>query len=262
VTTARTAEVNLYAAIDILEGKAVRLERGDFERRTVYGEDPLEAARHWVAQGARFLHVVDLDGAKRGETVSVGHLRRIAAEFGDSTEVIQYGGGLRSVEAAQAALEAGADRIVIGTAAFTTPGLLEDLVAADPARVAVAVDVRSGYVTVRGWLEGTAQQADVAIAGLVGRGVQTVIYTDVERDGTLGGVSPRMVERLCETATGARLLYSGGVGKLDDVRALAELRIPNFEGVIVGKALYERRFSVSEGLAALAGGTSPGAGPP
>jgi phosphoribosylformimino-5-aminoimidazole carboxamide ribotide isomerase len=243
--------VNLYAAIDILEGKAVRLQQGDFARRTVYGEDPLEAARRWVSEGARFLHVVDLDGAKHGVPVNLEHLRRIVAELGKATEVIEYGGGLRSAEAAEAALEAGADRVVLGTVAFAEQTLLEELLTRHGDRLAVAVDARGGQVTVGGWLERTDQRADTAIRALTERGVRTVIYTNVDRDGTLEGVSAAAVEPLCEAAGAACLLYSGGIGELDDLQRLAALGASNLEGVIVGKALYEERFSVREAQAVL-----------
>jgi phosphoribosylformimino-5-aminoimidazole carboxamide ribotide isomerase len=245
------ANVNLYAAIDIMEGKAVRLERGDFGRRTTYGEDPLEAARRWVSEGARFLHVVDLDGARRGEPVSLDHLRRIAAELGDATELIEHGGGLRSSEAVDAALDAGADRVVVGTAAYTQPGLLEELLGSHRDRVAVAVDARSGNIAVEGWSERTDESVDAAISGLAERGVRTVIYTDTERDGTLAGVSTPMVERVSKAAGATRVLYSGGIGGLDDLRRIAALELHNLDGVIVGKALYEERFGVREGQEAL-----------
>jgi phosphoribosylformimino-5-aminoimidazole carboxamide ribotide isomerase len=248
------AVLKLYAAIDILEGKAVRLHQGDFARRTVYGEDPLEAARRWVSEGARCLHVVDLDGAKRGEPVSLDHLRRIASALGEETDVIEHGGGLRSAAAAQSALEAGADRVVVGTAAFTDPTLLQELLSRDRDRLAVAIDARAGRVTVGGWLEGTQQRAEPAISALAEGGVQTIIYTDVDQDGTLQGVSAPAVARLCQAAGTARLVYSGGIGSVDDLRELAELGAPNLEGVIVGKALYEERFSVGEAQEALAVG--------
>jgi phosphoribosylformimino-5-aminoimidazole carboxamide ribotide isomerase len=243
--------VDLYAAIDIMDGKAVRLERGDFGRRTVYGEDPLEAARRWVSEGARFLHVVDLDGARRGEPVSLEHLRTIAAELGDATDVIQHGGGLRSSEAVEAALDAGSDRVVVGTAAYSVPGLLEELLRSHRDRIAVAADARSGNIAVEGWSERTDEGVDTAIEGLIERGVRAVIYTDVDRDGTLEGISTHMVERVCKVAGTTRVLYSGGIGGLDDLRRLAALELHNLEGVIVGKALYEGRFSVGHALEAL-----------
>jgi phosphoribosylformimino-5-aminoimidazole carboxamide ribotide isomerase len=243
--------VDLYAAIDIMDGKAVRLERGDFGRHTVYGEDPLEAARRWVAEGARYLHVVDLDGARRGEPVSLEHLRRIAAELGDATELIEHGGGLRSAEAVDAALDAGADRVVVGTAAYAQPALLEELLGSRRDRIAVAVDARAGKITLEGWSARTDEGVDTAVAGLAERGVRTLIYTDVDRDGTLEGVSAQIVEGVCRAAGATRVLYSGGIGGLDDVRRLAALELQNLDGVIVGKALYEERFSVGEAQEAL-----------
>jgi phosphoribosylformimino-5-aminoimidazole carboxamide ribotide isomerase len=243
----------LYPAIDILGGKTVRLERGDFARRRDYDDDPLAAARRWVEQGAARLHVVDLDGAKRGRPVNLEHLGRISGELGEATELIQYGGGLRTLEDAMAAVEAGADRVVLGTAAFLSPRLLAALLSEEADRVAVGVDVRAGSVAVHGWQERTQISADEAIRALLEAGVRTVVYTDVDRDGMLEGIDPSFVKRICVAAADRRLIYSGGIGSLNDLEALVALGLPNLEGVIVGKALYEGRFTVGEAQAILSG---------
>jgi phosphoribosylformimino-5-aminoimidazole carboxamide ribotide isomerase len=244
--------MELYAAIDVLDGRAVRLEQGDFERSRRYDDDPLAAARRWVAAGARFLHVVDLDGARKGAPVQLEHLRRIASEL--EVELVQYGGGLRSAADAEAALGAGAGRVVIGTAAFVEPGLVEELVRAHGERIAVGVDVKDGKVAVRGWQERTALVPEDAARGLVEKGVKTIVYTSVDRDGTLGGTNRDGLRELAAAAPGARLICSGGVGSLDDLSDLARLGLPTLDGVIVGKALYEDRFSVADALAVLGGG--------
>jgi phosphoribosylformimino-5-aminoimidazole carboxamide ribotide isomerase len=254
VGSVRLASVELYPAVDILGGRAVRLERGDFERRSEYADDPLDAARHWVEQGARRLHVVDLDGARGGEPVNLDHLRRIGAELGGALELLQFGGGLRSAASARAALDAGAGRIVIGTAAFGDPALLDELLAAGAGRIAVGVDVREGRVAVHGWQERTEMEPAEAIRALVARGVRTIVHTDVDRDGTLTGVDAAGVREIAEALGDARLVSSGGVASLADLLALAGLGLPNLEGVIVGKALYERRFTVAEATQALTGG--------
>jgi phosphoribosylformimino-5-aminoimidazole carboxamide ribotide isomerase len=241
--------MNLYAAIDVLDGRAVRLEQGDFERSRRYDDDPLSAARRWVEGGARFLHVVDLDGARRGTPVHLEHLRRIGAEL--EVELVQYGGGLRSVGDAEAALAAGADRVVIGTAAFVEPGLVSELVQAHGERIAVGLDVKDGKVAVRGWQERTALAPEEAARDLLERGVRTIVYTSVDRDGTLEGANQDGLRRLASAAPETTLICSGGVGSLADLRGLAALRLPNLAGVIVGKALYERRFTVADALAAL-----------
>ena len=157
----------LYPAIDILGGKAVRLEQGDFDRRKVYDSDPLDAARRWVAEGATWLHVVDLDGAREGRPVNLEHLERIAARAGVP---VQFGGGLRTVEAVLDAVGAGADRVVIGTVAFTEPEMLDGMIERGGERVRIAVDVRDGVVATGGWLSSTSIAAPDAVAALRGRG--------------------------------------------------------------------------------------------
>jgi len=241
--------VILYPAVDIYRGKAVRLVEGDFDAQTVYHDDPLEAARSWVAAGARYLHVVDLDGAKEGEPRSLEHLARIVRETGVA---VQYGGGLRTAEAVRAALDAGAERAIVGTAAFRDVDFLDDIVAAHGGRIVVAVDVRGGHIATSGWTQTTELPAAEAIRRLGDRGVRTFIYTNVDKDGKLEGPDLEDVRRIAGAVRG-RFLYSGGIGSLDDLRALHALRQVNLAGVVVGKALYEQRFTVAEGQAALGG---------
>ncbi|MEA2297467.1 MAG: phosphoribosyl isomerase [Solirubrobacteraceae bacterium] len=235
----------LYPAIDILEASAVRLVRGDFERSTRYAADPLDAARTWQRAGAERLHVVDLDGARAGAPVNLEHVRRIAAETGLP---VQLGGGLRSLEALAAAAAAGAGRLVLGTAAFTD--LLEPAVAAHGDRLVVSVDVRGGRVATAGWTETTELRPADAIAELQQRGVRNFVYTDVDRDGMLGGLDLDEIMWVADAVEG-ELLYSGGIGELSDLEALARLGHPRLVGVIVGKALYEHRFTVAEAQEAL-----------
>jgi phosphoribosylformimino-5-aminoimidazole carboxamide ribotide isomerase len=237
----------LYPAIDILEGRAVRLVEGRFEDATTYHDDPLEAARAWVAAGARFLHVVDLDGARSGQPQSIEHLRRIVKEAGVP---VQYGGGLRTTEAVRDALRAGAERAIVGTAAFRDVDFLDHIVATHGARVVVSVDVKDGLIATSGWTQTTELPAGDAIRRLSARGVRSFVYTDVSRDGRLTGPDLESVEQVADAVRG-RFLYSGGIGSLDHLRALAELRQVNLAGVIAGKALYEKRFTVAEGQAAL-----------
>ena len=237
----------LYPAIDISGGKAVRLRQGHFDDVTVYEDDPLEAARAWVEAGARFLHVVDLDGARAGSPQSLDHLERITRELGTP---VQYGGGLRTLPAVRDALRAGARRIVLGTAAYTAVDLLDDVLTAYKDRVVVSVDARGGNVSTAGWTETTQMPADDVIRRLQERGVRQLVYTNVDKDGMLEGVDLDEVRRISDIVRG-RWLVSGGIGTLDDLRAIAELRRVNIAGVIVGKALYEGRFTVAEGQAAL-----------
>jgi phosphoribosylformimino-5-aminoimidazole carboxamide ribotide isomerase len=244
--------VILYPAVDISDGKAVRLVRGDFDQATVYQDSPLEAARAWVEAGARFLHIVDLDGARAGSPRSLEHLERITHEL---HVPVQYGGGLRSLPAVRDALRAGAERVILGTAAFTDIDFLDDVLGAFRDRVIVSVDTRGGHVSTSGWQETTQMPADAVIERLQNRGVRSFVWTDVDRDGMLGGIDLEGVKRLANVVRG-RFLYSGGIGSLDDLRALRDLRQVNLGGVIAGKALYEGRFTIAEGQKALQPDTS------
>jgi len=237
----------LYPAIDISEGKAVRLVKGDFNQVTVYEDSPLEAARAWVDAGARFLHVVDLDGARTGSPKSLDHLEQIANEL---HVPVQYGGGLRSLPAVRDALRAGAERVILGTAAFNDIDFLDDVLGAFRDRTIVSVDTRGGNVSTSGWQETTQMPAAAVIERLQNRGVRSFVYTNVDKDGMLQGPDLDEVRRIAGVVRG-RFLYSGGIGKLEDLVGLASLRQVNLGGVIVGKALYERQFTIAEGQAAL-----------
>jgi phosphoribosylformimino-5-aminoimidazole carboxamide ribotide isomerase len=239
--------VNLYPAIDMLGGKAVRLVKGDFDAKKVYDEDPLSAAGDWVQAGARQLHVVDLDGARDGAPVNLEHLRRIAGELGVP---VQFGGGLRSLEAISDAIEAGAERVILGTAAFTDPGLLDEALREWPGKVLVSVDVRGGRVATAGWTETIDLTAEQVVARLWEQGASKLVYTNVDRDGMLEGPDLEEVGRIAAAVEGS-FIYSGGIGALADLEGLAALDAERLAGVIVGKALYEKRFTVVEALAAL-----------
>jgi phosphoribosylformimino-5-aminoimidazole carboxamide ribotide isomerase len=238
----------LYPAIDILDGSAVRLVKGDFDAKKVYDTDPLDAARGWTEAGAEYLHVVDLDGAKTGAPKNLENLRRIAGELGVP---VQYGGGLRSAQAVSDALAAGAARVILGTVAMLDPTVLHTcLQAHGPERILVGVDVRGGEVVTHGWLQGTDVQARVAFDALRERGVSNFVFTNVDRDGMLEGPNLEEVRRVAQVVKGS-LIYSGGIGQLADLEGLAGLSETSLQGVIVGKALYERRFTVAQAQAAL-----------
>ena len=239
----------LLPAIDIRGGKAVRLRQGDFAQETVYNEDPLEAARAWAEQGARFLHVIDLDGAREGKPQNLDQLERITSEL---RVPVQYGGGLRDVASVRSALAAGADRVILGTAAYSDVEFLDACVASWPSRILVAIDVRDGRVSVAGWTKATQMRAEDVIDRMQRRGVRQFVYTNVDRDGMLEGVDVEEVRRIASVIRG-RFLYSGGIGSVEDLEKLAELRLLNLAGVISGKAMYEGRFTVAEGQAALSG---------
>jgi phosphoribosylformimino-5-aminoimidazole carboxamide ribotide isomerase len=246
--------VRLYPAIDILGGNAVRLVKGDFDAKKVYDEDPLSAARGWIDDGAEYLHVVDLDGAKQGKPVNLEQLRQIAAESGVP---VQYGGGLRTAEAVTDALQAGAARVILGTVAMFDPTVLREcLEAHGPDRILVGVDVRAGEVVTHGWVMGTDVQARVAFDALYERGVRNFVFTNVDHDGMLDGANREEVAWVTKAVGEGSVIFSGGIGKLSDLQALADLRqelaLDALTGVIVGTALYEKRFTVAEAQAALA----------
>ena len=239
----------LLPAVDILDGTAVRLTRGEFDESTVYDADPLDAARRWVDDGARRLHIVDLDGARSGAPVNLAQVRRIAAEVGVP---IQVGGGMHSIESVRQVIDAGATRVVIGTAAYTDIDFLDHVVAELGDRVVVSIDARAGKLAGAGWTEQTDIPIEAVIDRLGARGVQRYVYSSIDRDGTLEGPDLDGARRVAEAVRGT-YAYSGGVSTLDDLGALVELRQVNLRAVIVGKALYEGRFTVGEAQAVLDG---------
>jgi phosphoribosylformimino-5-aminoimidazole carboxamide ribotide isomerase len=243
--------VILYPAIDIRGGQAVRLLQGDYERETAYDADPVDAAVRWASEGAQFLHVVDLDGAKAGSPQNIEAVRRIAAAVDCP---IQVGGGLRDAAAVGSVLDAGAERVVIGTAALRDPEFLDAMVEAHGERVVVSVDARSGRVALEGWTAAGEEKAVEAIAALSKRGVARFLCTAIEVDGTMEGPAHDQLKEIAG-ATAAQIIASGGVGELVHLEALASECPPNVEGAIVGRALYERRFTVRDGIEALARAT-------
>jgi phosphoribosylformimino-5-aminoimidazole carboxamide ribotide isomerase len=237
----------LYPAIDIRGGKAVRLIQGDYEREKAYDDDPVVAARRWTDAGARWLHVVDLDGARAGEPVNLDHVRRIVAAVGVP---VQLGGGLRDSKKVEDAISSGAERVVLGTAAVRDPEMAAAIAAAHGDRVVASVDARSGKVASEGWTVSSELGTAEVVAALSERGISRFVYTPVDVDGLMEGPDLDSLGEVAE-ATDGELIYSGGIGTLDDLRAVAELGLDNLGGVIVGRALYEQRFTVAEARAAL-----------
>ena len=237
----------LYPAIDIRGGKAVRLIQGDYERERAYDDDPVVAARRWADGGAQWLHVVDLDGARAGEPVNLEHVRRIVAAVGVP---VQLGGGLRDSKKVEEAFSSGAERVVLGTAAVRDPEMAGAIAAAHGDRVVASVDARSGKVAAEGWTESSELGTAEVVAALSDRGIRRFVYTPVDVDGLMEGPDLDSLREVAE-ATDGELIYSGGVGSLEDLRTLAGIDVENLGGVIVGRALYEQRFSIAEGLTAL-----------
>lgn len=239
----------LYPAIDIIDGHAVRLDRGDFDAQTTYDADPLDAAARWVKDGARALHVIDLDGARQGAPANVEHIRRIAQTL---KVPVQVGGGLRTAEAVATVLSAGAARVILGTAAFKAPEFLQEMVDRYGERVVVSVDTRQGMFAASGWTEQTDISTAAALQTLAAQGVTRFVYSSIERDGMLTGPDLDGTRDAVAQVPG-EFIYSGGISTLEDLRALRALGQTNLTGVIVGKAIYERRFTVGEAQAVLDG---------
>jgi phosphoribosylformimino-5-aminoimidazole carboxamide ribotide isomerase len=240
----------LFPAIDLRGGRAVRLLQGDYAAETVYSDDPLSVARSFEAAGARWVHVVDLDAARTGEA---GNLDLVAAVAKGVSCRVETGGGVRSVEAAERLIDAGVARVVVGTAAVERPELVPELAARFPGRVAVGLDARGRQVAVKGWTETTGADVVDLAKRFEGEGVAALIVTEIGRDGTMAGPDLDQLGAVLE-ATAVDVIASGGVGTLDDVRALAALSAGtrSLAGIIVGRAIYEGRFTVEEALACLA----------
>ena len=240
----------IIPAIDIKDGRCVRLFQGDMDKETVYFESPLEAARHWAGEGATFLHIVDLNGAVEGRPV---HTREVAAICKQPGLSVEMGGGLRSLEAVETALALGVSRVVIGTAAYDNAEFLRTLCRKFPGKIVVGIDARQGKVAVKGWKETTAMDAVALARRCAQDGASRIIYTDIDRDGTRAGVNLDGTRKIAR-AVKIPIVASGGVATLADVRRLLPLEKEGVEGVIVGRALYNGSFTLGEAMA-LCGGS-------
>ena len=232
----------IIPAIDIKDGRCVRLFQGEMDKETVYFEKPIDAARHWVKEGASFIHVVDLNGAVEGRPV---HAKEVETICRETSLVVELGGGLRSVEAVQAALDLGVARVVIGTAAYDNQEFLQALCKKFPGKIVVGIDARSGKVAVKGWKETTSMDAVELAQRCEADGASRIIYTDISRDGTREGVNLDETRKLAQSVN-IPVIASGGVATLDDIRRLLPLEKEGVEGVIVGRALYAGAFRLSD----------------
>lgn len=238
----------IIPAIDIIGGQCVRLQQGDYARQTVYEASPVEMALKWQTAGAPCIHLVDLDGAKTGSPCNLDTVGEICAAVDVPCEL---GGGIRTADSTRQALAAGVGRVILGTALVRDESLAPTLLAAlEPAQLVGGIDARNGKVAVHGWQEGSDLEAVELARRLHREGVQRFIYTDIATDGMFTGTDLAGVRRLCEALPTARVIASGGVGEAGDVADLVQLGLPNLEGVIVGKALYDGRVSYAELLAA------------
>jgi phosphoribosylformimino-5-aminoimidazole carboxamide ribotide isomerase len=247
--------MNIYPAIDIKDGACVRLTQGHANAVTTYHADPLQPAHEYAAAGAGWLHLVDLDGAFAGTPRNLDTLRRIAKAHPGLR--IQYGGGLREASAVQAALEAGATRVILGTRAATDETFVAQTVRAHGKAIAIGIDAKDGMIAVKGWVETTSHEATAFASRMGALGVQTLIYTDIATDGMLSGPNFLALGQMLQ-ATTANIIASGGVASLDDIRNLKALsaRHANLDGAIIGKALYEKRLQLPD-LLQLANPPSP-----
>ena len=236
----------IIPAIDLKDGRCVRLFQGALDKETVYFDDPVVAARHWIGEGASFLHIVDLNGAMEGRPV---HTKEVAAICRHAELSVQLGGGLRSLEAVEAAFNLGVACVVIGTAAYDNAEFLRMLCKKFPGKIVVGIDARQGKVAVKGWKETTAMDAVELAKRCEGDGAARIIYTDISRDGTRDGVNLAETLKIAQ-AVKIPIIASGGVATLDDIRKLRPLEKDGVEGVIVGKALYAVAFSFRDALMA------------
>jgi phosphoribosylformimino-5-aminoimidazole carboxamide ribotide isomerase len=234
----------IIPAIDIKDGRCVRLFQGEMDKETVYFENPIDAARHWVSEGATFIHIVDLNGAVEGRPAHTKEVEAICNLPGLSVEL---GGGLRSIEAVETALALGVSRVVIGTAAYDSQTFLRTLCRTFPGKILVGIDARNGKVAVKGWKETTSMDAVELAKRCEADGASRIIYTDISRDGTRDGVNIEETRKLAQSVK-IPVIASGGVATLEDIRSLLPLEKEGVEGVIVGKALYAGAFTFKGAL--------------
>jgi phosphoribosylformimino-5-aminoimidazole carboxamide ribotide isomerase len=236
----------IIPAIDLKDGRCVRLFQGEMDKETVYFEKPIDAARHWVKEGATFIHIVDLNGAVEGRPV---HTKEVKAICRETDLAVELGGGLRSAQAVEAALELGVSRVVIGTAAYDNQEFLRALCVKFPGKIVVGIDARSGKVAVKGWKETTPMEAVSLAQRCEADGASRIIYTDIRRDGTSEGVNVGETLRIAQSVK-IPVIASGGVATLDDIRKLLPLEKEGVEGVIVGRALYAGAFTLADAVSA------------
>jgi phosphoribosylformimino-5-aminoimidazole carboxamide ribotide isomerase len=232
----------IIPAIDIKDGRCVRLFQGDMDKETIYFDRPIDAARHWAKQGATFVHVVDLNGAVEGRPIHRREVEAICRETGLSVEL---GGGLRSTESVKGALALGVSRVVVGTAAYDNQEFLRALCKEFPGKIVVGIDARDGRVAVKGWRETTSMNAVELAKRCQADGASRIIYTDISRDGTRQGVNVEETAKLARSVS-IPIIASGGVAALDDIRNLLPLEKEGVEGVIVGRALYSGALTLSD----------------
>lgn len=237
----------IYPAIDIRGGRCVRLVQGDYDRETVYNENPIEVARAWETQGGKFIHLVDLDGAKAGHPVN----DKLIGEIAGSVQVpVQVGGGLRTLDDVKRLLSLGVSRVILGTAAIEAREFTEAVLGTYGDKVAIGIDARDGFVATRGWLETSEVQAEELAKQLAAKGAETFIFTDISRDGMMQGPNVEAIRSLAK-ASGRTVIASGGVTVQDDLLRLAAHADEGVGGAIVGKALYTGSIDLAQAIQAI-----------
>jgi len=246
--------MHIFPAIDVLGGRAVRLLQGDYDKVTVYNEDVVAQAAAWIAQGAQWLHIVDLDGARSGRQINRAVIAEVASTFPEVN--IQVGGGIRTIEAARDVLEAGVARVILGTALVGDPSKVREIVEQfGPDSVVAGIDARDGQVAVEGWREHSGRDALHLAHDLADWGIQHLVFTDIARDGAQTGIHAQSYRDIADAA-GFPVIVSGGVTSLDDIVAVRQLGASVAEGVIIGRALYEDNFTLEQALSVLSGDCS------
>lgn len=233
--------MNIFPAIDLYQGKAVRLYKGDYAQMTVYSDNPPEIARDFLNQGAKFIHIVDLEGAKSGKPENLDTIRRIMAE-GDL--FVEVGGGIRNMETVEAYLSNGVNRVILGTAAVTDQEFLKEAIRCYGDKIAVGVDLKDGFVAIKGWTEKSQLTADDFFCQMEELGVSTVICTDISKDGAMQGTNRELYRQLSQQYR-IQIIASGGVSSMEDIRQLREM---NLYGAIIGKAYYVGAINLREAI--------------
>ena len=233
--------MNIFPAIDLYGGKAVRLYKGDYDNMTVYSDDPVSVAKDFCAKGARFIHMVDLEGARDGTTPNLGIVERVKRECGLFVEI---GGGIRTMETVDTYLSCGIDRVILGTAAVNDKDFLKAAIAKYAERIAVGADVKDGRIAIKGWLETSEYTLDAFFFEMQSLGVKTIICTDISKDGAMKGTNREMYRELSEKYS-IDIVASGGVSSIDDIEALSDMRL---YGAIIGKAYYVGAIDLAEAV--------------
>jgi phosphoribosylformimino-5-aminoimidazole carboxamide ribotide isomerase len=242
--------VQVIPAIDIRRGQCVRLYQGREDRETVYSKDPVEMAQRWVSRGAKRLHVADLDGAFQGKPANLDRLTSMKKVV---SVPIQIGGGFRSLDSVDAAIRAGADRVILGTAAVYNPTLVSEALQRYGTRIAVSIDSSEDFVAVAGWKEISTVKFDDLAKRMVKLGVKNLLFTDTRKDGTLTGPNFQAIGLFLEAAQGIPVIVSGGISSVNDLSQLLEYQDQGLDGVVIGKALYDGKLTLEDALRAAGG---------